>query len=519
MDVSLTSPTTNTSAATMVLLSFDFYFNNYSTQLDSFYVEVYNGTSWVTRYVRSAVDTGAFSAPAHMVIDVTAEKNAAMQVRFTYTSAWGMFCALDNVVLLEPEANDVGMLSVDFGSSLAGTVTPKATVKNYGTATQTFDVTMTINPGGYTSTQSVTALAGNANQQVNFAPWSATAGNYNVVVYTQLGTDADHINDTLKSDFVIIASMTNKAFAYIAYTTGTGLTNGPVMIDLDAPEIILQIASDAGNFVSGGTWANDKWYGVVYTDNTLITIDTTTGARTVIGSLGKEFSGISYDITTSTMYGVSLTGLYTIDMTTGAATLVADSVVTGSVFINLACSPINGNLYTLDIVTDSLYKLDKTTGAATLIGDIGTDASYAQDAEFSSDGTFYMALYNVSTSPSGMLSTCDTTTAALSGNVLFGNGTDNFEITGFAIPYHTTGIAENDVRFSVFPNPASEFVVVDASADMTLVEIINLNGQVVMSQTIDANHAVLNVKNLTSGTYVMNIITDNGVASKKIQVQ
>jgi hypothetical protein len=62
-------------------------------------------------------------------------------------------------------------------------------------------------------------------------------------------------------------------------------------------------------------------------------------------------------------------------------------------------------------------------------------------------------------------------------------------------------------------------VVVDASSDITLVEIINLNGQVVISQSVGANHVVLNVKNLTSGTYVMNIITNNGVASRKIQVQ
>jgi hypothetical protein len=313
--------------------------------------------------------------------------------------------------------------------------------------------------------------------------------------------------------------MTSKAFAYVAYTTGTELVTGPVMIDLDAPSVVLQIAADAGNFVTGGAWANNKWYGAVYTDNTLITMDTTTGARTVIGSLGTEITGISYDRTTSTMYGVSLTGLYTIDLTTGTATLVADCGVASSVFINLACNPVNGSLYTLDIVTDSLYKLDKATGAATLIGDIGANAGFAQDAEFSIDGTFYMALYDAEATPGGMLSICDTATALVSGNELFGNGTDDIEITGFAIPYLTTDIAENEVRFSAFPNPATEFVVVDASSDISIVEVINMNGQVVLSQSVGANHVVLNVKNLTNGTYVMNIITTDGVASRKIQVQ
>ena len=48
----------------------------------------------------------------------------------------------------------------------AGTVAPKATVKNFGTATQTFNVNMTIT-GGYSSTKTVTGLAS----------WSNTAGN------------------------------------------------------------------------------------------------------------------------------------------------------------------------------------------------------------------------------------------------------------------------------------------------------------------------------------------------------
>ncbi|HBG69878.1 MAG: hypothetical protein A2W93_14795 [Bacteroidetes bacterium GWF2_43_63] len=518
MDVTLTSPAANTSAASLVLLSFDFYYNNFSSDPDSFIVQVYNGTSWVTKYLKTGADTGAWSAPAHLELNVTAEKNAAMQVRFRYRSPWGMYMGLDNVVIMEPAANDVGMASIDLSSGLVGSIIPKATVQNFGTSSQTFDVTMTINPGGYTNTQTVTSLAAATTQQVSFSSWNATGGNYAVEVYTQLAGDGETSNDTMNST-VTIASMTNKAFGYIAYTTSASLVAGPVIIDLDAPSVVLQLAADAANFVSGGAWANNKWYGIVYTDNTLITLDTATGARTEIGPLGTGLNGISYNPLTATMYGVSSTGLYSVDMTTGTATLLGESGVAGSVFINLACNPLNGSLYTLDIVTDSLFKLDKATGVATLIGDIGTNAAYAQDAEFAIDGTFYLALYDGTTSPGGMLSVCDTTTALLSGNDLFGDGVSEMEICGFAIPYLQSSLNENSVRSSVFPNPASEFVVVDANANISIIEVVNINGQVVASQSVNDSHAVVNVKNLSAGTYILNIVTDNGVVSKKLQIQ
>ena len=65
-------------------------------------------------------------------------------------------------------ANEVGTVSVDMDYQYApGTITPKATVKNYGTNTNTFNVEMTITPGGYTSTKTVTDLVA----------WCYTAGN------------------------------------------------------------------------------------------------------------------------------------------------------------------------------------------------------------------------------------------------------------------------------------------------------------------------------------------------------
>ena len=70
-------------------------------------------------------------------------------------------------------ANDVGTVSIDMAYQYGpGTIIPQATVKNYGTATNTFNVQMTIT-GGYTSTKTVTNLAPGATQQVTFDNWTS----------------------------------------------------------------------------------------------------------------------------------------------------------------------------------------------------------------------------------------------------------------------------------------------------------------------------------------------------------
>ena len=93
--------------------------------------------------------------------------------------------------------NEVGTFSIDMDYQYApGTVVPMATVKNYGTGTNSFDVVMKID-GLTHSTQTVTALAGGATEQVTFDNWTPTTvgGVYAINVCTQLTGDEDPTND------------------------------------------------------------------------------------------------------------------------------------------------------------------------------------------------------------------------------------------------------------------------------------------------------------------------------------
>jgi hypothetical protein len=120
----------------------------------------------------------------------------AFREKIADNQADGAYFALDLVSMGAPLLNNVAAVSIDVPSIVgAGLYTPKATVQNVGSATQTFDVTMNI--GAYTSTKTVTALASMVSQQVTFDPWTAPVGLDTIEVYTSLAGDLDLLNDTL----------------------------------------------------------------------------------------------------------------------------------------------------------------------------------------------------------------------------------------------------------------------------------------------------------------------------------
>ncbi len=107
--------------------------------------------------------------------------------------------------------------------------------------------------------------------------------------------------------------------------------------------------------------------------NTLITIDTTTGAATLVGALGVGFVGYAAaftpDGTLWTMMYPSNAQLATVDILTGLATPVGTPMSTGNVIALEADSA--GTLY-VGGEDGSFYTVNQTTGQLTLVGAMGT---------------------------------------------------------------------------------------------------------------------------------------------------
>jgi len=171
---------------------------------------------------------------------------------------------------------------------------------------------------------------------------------------------------------------------------------------LTGPYSLDPIATNTNPIYGGDFDASGTLYAFNGTDSTLLTIDITTGAETTVAPItgllpSETLRGIAWNESNSTMYllaGQAEVGsIYTVDLTTGVATLVGSSTITGWLPIWLAIDS-NGNAFMADVGLDSLFSVDLTTGAATLVGALGININFAQDADFDPDtDTLYMGAY------------------------------------------------------------------------------------------------------------------------------
>jgi hypothetical protein len=116
------------------------------------------------------------------------------------------------------------------------------------------------------------------------------------------------------------------------------------------------------------------------TFNTLYTVDTKTGAFTAVGSTGVPnpdfFMDLAFDAG-GTMYGASMSSLFTIDRKTGTGTKLVDFVGGGGV-MGLSYNAKQDKLYATDYnyPRSALYVVDTKTGFLTPMANIGYPGSH-----------------------------------------------------------------------------------------------------------------------------------------------
>jgi hypothetical protein len=114
--------------------------------------------------------------------------------------------------------------------------------------------------------------------------------------------------------------------------------------------------------------ASNKLYAVssiktgsnVYGDSRLYSVNAQTGQTMVIGNVGHAISGLAFDNGTDVLYGVNiLNELFTIDTGTGAGTLLGPP---GRQWLqSLAFYPYSGWLYSADRADGTFYRVDPDT--------------------------------------------------------------------------------------------------------------------------------------------------------------
>lgn len=239
--------------------------------------------------------------------------------------------------------------------------------------------------------------------------------------------------------------------------------------DITVPGTATTVGPDSNNDFGGDFVLGDfsKLYVLDYTNNQLAYLDTTTAARTVVGSAvpsgGHVWTGMAA-APNGTIYAsatdCSSSTLYTIDKNTGAATLIG-TITNAPCAINLAIDPAGQWLYAVDIFNDNLVRIDPATAAGTVVGPVGINANYAQGMDFDDfTGTLYWAAY----SSSGELRVLDTNTGA---STLVGAFPGGAEIDALAIKSFAGGVCWLTLTPDTGSVPANNSVVVDAHFQAT----------------------------------------------------
>ena len=88
----------------------------------------------------------------------------------------------------------------------------------------------------------------------------------------------------------------------------------------------------------------------------------------------------------------------------------------------------------------------------------------------------------------------------------------------------TVGLKEKEIEVNVFPNPTNDFLIVQLNGlnkTNTQIELVDLNGKIVASQTINQGSTIgyIDVSTIYDGNYKVRIITENQIKTISIIVQ
>jgi len=72
---------------------------------------------------------------------------------------------------------------------------------------------------------------------------------------------------------------------------------------------------------------------------------------------------------------------------------------------------------------------------------------------------------------------------------------------------------------SIFPNPASDKITIQSSSVINKVVIINCVGQVMYKESHNSNLINIKTENYNPGIYIIQIVNDNKIISKKIMIE
>lgn len=454
--VSLTSPAFDTSGYDTLQLSFEYALSQTSDRMGYLSIEVYNGTRWVEImmvYINTLpVNTG--------LLDMTAHKNSAFQVRYTYndqnSNTWGAGITdfkIEGTYNVVPNDLVANAFPLTCGQSLPGTTI---------TATQETGLPACNEVNGNTH-----GVWYKFSNPLNRANVTVSLCNSAVGFDTRLSVfkgDIDSLTCVTANDDSC-GSLSSVTFAYDGYSdyyilvSGEGDTTGDFTISAGCVNVVpendaIVNAIDVDRFEQP------------YTHHAVPLIYATTEADfadlALTGCDTGQQQNVFYKFTTTA------SGTATVSMGTpnvGGLTLIT--------FYTAADENASlANLTWVNQTTNSCNVLAATKSITTV-----------------ANQTYYVTVMQPDTNSDVNIIITDDTA-----------GTDNFGLQGF----------------SYYPNPVTNVLNVSAKGTISQLSLYNLVGQKVKEYAPNAISTTVNTDGLSTGTYLLKAIINGETGTYKI---
>jgi len=219
------------------------------------------------------------------------------------------------------------------------------------------------------------------------------------------------------------------AYSYCAYCPF--IPEGPVYFYLDDPGTIMSFDIEDCGVWCCATWTNIGKMLVFNEAGELWEINLCNRTASKIGGGDVNLYGLAYNPVNDKLYGISMSDLFEINISTGEETYIGSFGLSDKTIISIAINT-EGRAFIWDILfsgDSTLWEVDLETGEATEIGSMGENLCYAAYGAFDWEtGILWLAAY----SSSGFLATVDIDTGELTH---MGNFQLDAHLRGLAIPY------------------------------------------------------------------------------------
>lgn len=87
------------------------------------------------------------------------------------------------------------------------------------------------------------------------------------------------------------------------------------------------------------------------------------------------------------------------------------------------------------------------------------------------------------------------------------------------ISKNSTALLNNSDDVMIYPNPASDFIKISSKNQISSIKLMNSVGKLVYQKDNIVKEIQLDVSFYQSGVYILQIITANGIITKKITIK